>query len=106
MGQSDANPTPSVPVDTTHSNVDHTQPNASMDDGVSVPPSPTSAPVAQTGTGMEPEASSSEDAAYHTRFTGKRYYDHPTYMSLAAWLDGGGTEADYHWRPAPYKSGY
>lgn len=32
---------------------------------VSVPSSPTPAPVAQTGTGTEPEASSSEDVGYH-----------------------------------------
>ncbi len=39
-------------------------------------------------------------------YEGKRYYDHPVYMTLAAWQDGGGTEDDYNWRPAPYKSGY
>jgi hypothetical protein len=29
----------------------------------------------------------------------KRYHDHPYYVSLQGWLNGGGTEEDYNWRP-------
>lgn len=32
-------------------------------------------------------------------FAGLRYYDHPTYVNLSDWLDGGGTDDDYNWRP-------
>lgn len=32
-------------------------------------------------------------------YSNKHYYDHPTYLSLAEWLAGGGSEADYNWRP-------
>jgi hypothetical protein len=34
------------------------------------------------------------------KYAGKRYYDHDFYVPLSAWLAGGGTEADYHWRPS------
>lgn len=34
-------------------------------------------------------------------YFGKRYYDHPTYVPFTDWLAGGGTGADYNWRPAP-----
>lgn len=44
-----------------------------------------------------PEASSSEPLG---RYSGRRYYDHPTYVPLHDWLDGGGSEEDYNWRPA------
>lgn len=36
----------------------------------------------------------------HGPYSGKRYHDHPYYVTLSGWLEGGGTEADYHWRPA------
>lgn len=32
-------------------------------------------------------------------YFGKRYHDHPVYVSLHDWLDGSGTEEDYYWRP-------
>lgn len=32
-------------------------------------------------------------------YLGKRYVDHAYYVSLSGWLAGGGTEADYNWRP-------
>lgn len=34
------------------------------------------------------------------RYSGKRYYDWATYIPRNEWLLGGGTEADYDWRPA------
>ena len=33
-------------------------------------------------------------------YFGKRYYDHPVWMTLGDWLVGGGTEYDYNWRPS------
>lgn len=33
-------------------------------------------------------------------YSGKRYHDYPYYVSLVGWLEGGGTEEDYNWRPA------
>lgn len=32
-------------------------------------------------------------------FLGIRYHDYPDYVTLNRWLAGGGTEADYLWRP-------
>lgn len=32
-------------------------------------------------------------------YVGKKYHDHPYYVSLSGWLAGGGTEESYHWRP-------
>jgi len=32
-------------------------------------------------------------------YLGKRYVDHAYFVSLSGWLAGGGTEADYNWRP-------
>lgn len=34
-------------------------------------------------------------------YGGLRYYDHPTYVPFNQWLEGGGSEEDYNWRPAP-----
>jgi hypothetical protein len=33
-------------------------------------------------------------------YVGKRYHDHQFYVSLHGWLEGGGTEEDYTWRPS------
>jgi len=35
-----------------------------------------------------------------TFFTGRKYYDVTYFVPLHQWLNEGGTEADYHWRPA------
>ncbi len=32
-------------------------------------------------------------------YSGLRYYDHPTYVPFSQWIEGGGSEEDYHWRP-------
>lgn len=32
-------------------------------------------------------------------YSGKRYHDMPQYIPFSEWLEGGGTEYDYHWRP-------
>ncbi|SRR5258707_1712752 len=34
------------------------------------------------------------------KYFGKRYHDWNYYVPLASWLEGGGTEKDYNWRPA------
>lgn len=34
-----------------------------------------------------------------TRFKGRKYYDVTYYVPYHEWIAGGGTEADYHWRP-------
>lgn len=34
-------------------------------------------------------------------YAGLRYYDHQSWVSRKDWLAGGGTGADYDWRPAP-----
>ncbi len=39
------------------------------------------------------------------RFHGLRYHNIPQYVPFHEWIDGGGTEADYHWRPSPYSVG-
>lgn len=33
-------------------------------------------------------------------YVGKKYWNHPSYVSLANWLEGGGTEESYRWRPS------
>ncbi len=47
----------------------------------------------QTGAGSEPA---------HGKYFGKRYHDWNYYVPLASWLEGGGTEEDYNWRPAAF----
>jgi len=32
-------------------------------------------------------------------YAGKAYHDHPLFVSYHAWLDGGGTDYGYNWRP-------
>src|SRR6266446_835017 len=34
------------------------------------------------------------------KYFGKRYAEWDYYVPLSSWLEGGGTEEDYHWRPA------
>lgn len=34
-------------------------------------------------------------------YANKRYHDHPVYVSLWDWIDGGGTEESYRWAPSP-----
>jgi len=51
-----------------------------------------------THSGQSPEVSSplpEPKGPYH----GKLYHDHPTYVTHDAWLAGGGTDANYFWRP-------
>lgn len=68
-------------------------------------PDPTAAltevPSANTASHTEsvehgPVQASSSDKPYADR----RYYDVPTYVSYHEWIAGGGTDVDYHWRPA------
>lgn len=54
---------------------------------------------AEAGTGEGSIASIADDERIHGPYFGKRYFDHPAYVSLENWKLGGGTEADYHWRP-------
>lgn len=44
-------------------------------------------------------APSSENANGNQPYFGKRYVDVPGWVSPEDWHAGGGTEADYHWRP-------
>lgn len=40
-------------------------------------------------------------------YEGKLYHDTPIYIPLHEWINGGGTEANYHWRPQPlYQSSF
>lgn len=54
----------------------------------------TDAPIAQ-------ESSISSEAFEPAKgpYSGLRYYDHPTYVPLSQWLEGGGSKEDYNWRP-------
>lgn len=45
------------------------------------------------------DAPSAEPA--HGPYSGKRYHDHPVYVSYWDWIDGGGTADSYNWRPTP-----
>lgn len=52
----------------------------------------------QTGEAVTGEVVTETTAA--KPYAGKRYYNHQTYLTLAEWLSGGGTEDDYNWRPS------
>jgi hypothetical protein len=67
-------------------------------------PSMESAPTQHSEYSASPSVGSSQTSEpkadgslkpYHN----KRYHDHPYYVSLQGWLNGGGTEEDYNWRP-------
>ena len=53
-----------------------------------------------TGTGTESTSTGDSGPESHGPFHGKRYVDIPDFVRLDDWLAGGGTEADYYWRPA------
>lgn len=46
--------------------------------------------IASASTGVEPSPGP---------YSGIRYYDHPSYVGYDRWIEGGGTDANYHWRP-------
>lgn len=58
--------------------------------------------VESISTASQPTTMSSSQAESEAKpqpYAGRRYYDHPTYVSFSDWLDGGGTDEDYNWRP-------
>ncbi len=70
---------------------------------------PTQAPIsalsegsmeASGGTGQSQESGAPAPEPIHGKYFGKRYHDWNYYVPLASWLEGGGTEEDYNWRPA------
>lgn len=48
-------------------------------------------------TSSEPPKSLPESVG---RYAGKKYHDHPYYVSEESWVANGGTLEDYHWKPA------
>lgn len=77
--------------------------NVSSPQGQSEPDPTTAEPVIlQSGAGLQTVDASTigEMQSSPGPYSNKRYYDHPVYVSPDDWLAGGGTEADYHWRPS------
>ena len=63
---------------------------------------PTSFVSTETGVGnisASVEESASQSKEPSLPFSGKRYYDMPTWISYHDWIAGGGTEEDYNWCP-------
>jgi len=79
QGQSEPLPTPAVP-----------------ESGLSPSASSHPAPIAESVPQSEP---------YRGKYFGKRYAEWDYYVPLSSWLEGGGTEEDYHWRPAAVNRG-
>ncbi len=69
-----------------------------MQEGQSVS-DPTSHSMASGGDNTEHPPQVDDPSLPSGPYSGKRYYDHPTYLTLSEWLSGGGTEADYLWSP-------
>lgn len=61
------------------------------------PPISTTATLQDGATFNEPVRSLSESVG---RYAGKKYHDHPYYVSEESWVANGGTLEDYHWKPA------
>jgi hypothetical protein len=66
---------------------------------VSVEPMP-SEPVPSPSASPEASAPSPVSQPNEGKYIGKKYHDWDYYVPLTSWLAGGGTEADYHWRPS------
>lgn len=87
---------------------EHSNVSASVDNGITTAqgqsePDPTIAPTPTSNISDTPvsDASTVESGLTNSGpYAGKRYFDIPTYVPLDAWLDGGGTKANYHWRPS------
>lgn len=62
---------------------------------------PTLMPVDHTQAGVQEPIETKPSG----RYSGKRYYDWPTYVSLTNWIAEGGTEEDWHWRPQARPAG-
>ncbi len=60
----------------------------------------TSATVSQTeNVFQQPMIESLQATAKAGLFAGLRYYDYPSYVRHDDWINNGGTEEDYNWRP-------
>jgi hypothetical protein len=57
-------------------------------------------PVSSPSAKPEESAPSPVSQPNEGKYIGKKYHDWDYYVPLTSWLAGGGTEADYHWRPS------
>lgn len=61
-----------------------------------------SAPVSATETENASSGTTTNDRPY----SGKAYHDHPVFVNYNAWLEGGGTDYGYNWRPGQQDAAY
>lgn len=111
-GQSEPGPTVSAPRTTDVSSETTTAlfgevastPTAPSDPVVSVQPDPTlvTEPSSESASNASPPAQPDTSSLNFVNkpYAGMRYNDVPHYVPLDYWLAGGGTAADYYWKPA------
>lgn len=75
------------------------------DEGVSVQVDPTTVHTPDSmswePSQVDGDVSTAANTSIDGPYTGLRYYNVPNYISRGTWIHGGGTEADYDWRPTP-----
>jgi hypothetical protein len=84
---------------------------AQPDPFASSPTPPTEPPSASSGTVESIESVASTGSKERnrdplTRFLNRKYFDVTYYVPLYDWLNGGGTEADYYWKPDHTPTGF
>lgn len=70
--------------------------------GIEGSPATTQSASTSDSAGSLPQPSSGQigdDEQIHGPYYGRRYYGWPALVTLEHWLAGGGTKADYEWRP-------
>ncbi len=90
-----------IPFPTTETSVGQTIAQPTEQGQSESPPTVDGAQVTQKDeiTGVGPVATASSEPI-PGKYSGKRYHDWAYYVPLNSWLEGGGTEEDYNWRPA------
>lgn len=79
-------------------------PFASQDLPNSRPENVSSISVVNEGNAASPASQPERNRDPATRYAGRKYYDVTYYVPYHDWIAGGGTEADYHWRPEAMRS--
>lgn len=87
------------PAEVSGGGLETPQPQANQDQSEVNPTNPATEPMTSVSSNDAKNSDAGNTAKPSGPYTSKLYYDHPVYVTLWDWLDGGGTEENYRWSP-------